>query len=405
MRRILVALDRTAASSAVLSRAVEVARSSGAKLRLMRAVTVPPAPPPTVLVERTEAAGRASVVAAAEASLRELESVVPADLRDGVVVELGGAPSAICAAAKAYDADVVIMGARRRGALRRALESSTASKVLDRIDRPVLVVHVGNGPRRGRARRPAASGYAKDHADHPLLEATTLAGTATGAVVGSIGGLPGALAGSFIGTAVGMLAGAALDDESRRASRHDRELDERIGVTGPDLGAREAASTAETAREKAIASGAEVAAPDESTRAADVLRGEHEHLERVYADFLAAYAEGDWADVRAQWDVFEPALLAHMDLEEEVLLPTFRAIDPREAGAIVREHDDLRALLGTLSVLVDLHAVPARDAEELVARLQAHAVRERLFLYPWLDEERRPAPRRATQATSSEARR
>lgn len=42
MRRILVALDNSADSSLVLDRAVQLARDTGAKLRILRAVPLPP---------------------------------------------------------------------------------------------------------------------------------------------------------------------------------------------------------------------------------------------------------------------------------------------------------------------------------------------------------------------------
>lgn len=342
MRRILVALDRTAASSVVLSRAVNLARETGAKLRVMRAVPLPP------------------LADAAEASLRELERSVPAAMRDGLVIELGPAAQAICRAAKAYDADVVVLGAHRGGVVRRPI-GRTAARVVNDIDRPVFLVR---SPANASGAVDAATAPAKTeeseaarfrgHDRHPILEASTLAGAATGAIAGVIGGVPGAVAGSMIGTALGMLAGEALDEAA--TSARDRKLDEDTFI---DRRAR---------------------------RASEILRGDHELLEELYSDLLAAYHAGDWSDVRAQWEVFEPALRAHMESEERDVLPAFRAVDAQEADALVADHAELRGRLSTLGVLIDLHAVPSRDAEELVARLRAHAVRESALLYPWLDK-------------------
>jgi len=69
-------------------------------------------------------------------------------------------------------------------------------------------------------------------------ETGTIAGEIAGALVGSIAGPPGAIAGMVIGAAAGALAGEAIDEEAERTSRHDHELDDDIGVTHGDLGAR-----------------------------------------------------------------------------------------------------------------------------------------------------------------------
>jgi nucleotide-binding universal stress UspA family protein/hemerythrin-like domain-containing protein len=308
MKRILVALDRSAVSISVLARAVELARATGAKLRLMRAVALSPALPPGSYPALLPSDGNAVVVQAAEAALRELESEVPAELRDGVAVDLGGAADAICRAAKAYDADIVVIGAHRYGVMRRAL-GTTAAKVVNRIDRPVLVV-------RAVATRPVGveAGPSTEPPPKP------------GAAAGAIGGPPEAVAGGQI------------------IENH------------------------------------------EALRAGGILRRDHQRLEELYATLLSAYHGGDWADVSAQWDLFEAALRAHMETEESDVFPAFRAVNQKEADALLAEHTELRRLLSVLGVQIDLHALPSNDAEELIARLRAHSAREERLLYPWVDE-------------------
>jgi phage tail tape-measure protein len=68
-------------------------------------------------------------------------------------------------------------------------------------------------------------------------EAGAIAGEIAGAVVGSVAGPVGAVAGMVIGAVAGAVAGEELGVESERISRHDKELDEEIGVTKGDLGA------------------------------------------------------------------------------------------------------------------------------------------------------------------------
>ncbi|MDB4939328.1 MAG: Universal stress protein family, partial [Labilithrix sp.] len=105
----------------------------------------------------------------------------------------------------------------------------------------------------------------------------------------------------------------------------------------------------------------------------------------IYDELLAAYRSGEWEQVRAQWDLFEPAIRVHMDAEEHDVFPELRAVDRGEADALLADHAELRRLLGTLGVAVDLHAAPAADAQELIARLRAHGAREEALLYPWMD--------------------
>jgi len=121
------------------------------------------------------------------------------------------------------------------------------------------------------------------------------------------------------------------------------------------------------------------------TRAGELLRRDHERLEKIYDGLLEAYRSGDWENVRAQWAVFEPAICTHMDTEEHDVFPGLRAINRDEADALLADHAELRRLLGTLGVAIDLHAVPGADAQELVKQLRAHGAREEAVLYPWMD--------------------
>lgn len=206
---------------------------------------------------------------------------------------------------------------------------------------------------------------------HALLDATVVAGAATGAVVGAMAGPPGAVLGGTVGAAIGILAGGVLDREMHSKDKHDRELDEAIGVYGGSIGGRSAIGS--------VVDGAK------RTAAATLLRAEHARLEVIYERVLDAYHAGDWDDVRTEWERFEPALRAHMALEEEQVFPAFREADPEEAEHLLSDHEALRARLDVLGVNVELHAVTRIDAEELVERLRAHRAREERLLYPWID--------------------
>lgn len=62
-------------------------------------------------------------------------------------------------------------------------------------------------------------------------------GALAGVAIGCVAGPPGAIAGAIIGGVAGTLAGAALDTEDVIHERHERQLDEDIGVIGGELGA------------------------------------------------------------------------------------------------------------------------------------------------------------------------
>jgi hypothetical protein len=61
-------------------------------------------------------------------------------------------------------------------------------------------------------------------------------GAATGAVVGVLAGPPGVWTGVLLGGLAGTAAGRAMYVQGSRASKHDAELDDEIGVTSHNLG-------------------------------------------------------------------------------------------------------------------------------------------------------------------------
>jgi phage tail tape-measure protein len=76
--------------------------------------------------------------------------------------------------------------------------------------------------------------------EHVLVDVGMVSGAVTGAVAGIVAGPPGILVGGAIGAALGTIAGAVLDRESHSGEKHERELDEAIGVTNGAIGAGEA---------------------------------------------------------------------------------------------------------------------------------------------------------------------
>jgi nucleotide-binding universal stress UspA family protein len=138
MERILVGLDASPNAQRVLARAVDLARRTGAKLILFRAVGLPRelpheayALPPDEMAERLESD--------AKAQLERLTSGVDPALVQGTLVHIGTAWQAICSAAKEQSVDLIIIGSHGYGGLDHIV-GTTAAKVVDHADRSVLVV-------------------------------------------------------------------------------------------------------------------------------------------------------------------------------------------------------------------------------------------------------------------------
>jgi phage tail tape-measure protein len=105
-----------------------------------------------------------------------------------------------------------------------------------------ILVSIKETTMRKQKTNPPTIGHAHEHG----VDVGAVAGELAGALVGSVAGPAGAVAGMVIGSVAGGLAGKVLDDEARRTSAHDAELDDTIGVTHGDLGAPAAPAPAAT---------------------------------------------------------------------------------------------------------------------------------------------------------------
>jgi nucleotide-binding universal stress UspA family protein len=137
MRRILVGLDASPRSKGVLAAAIDLAQRTGAKLRLLRAVGIPPELPSNVWAfspaQLTE-----TFLATATRELEEASVEIPPELRDGIHVQVGVPWESICRTAREYDADLIVIGSHGYGLIDR-LVGTTAAKVVNHADRSVYV--------------------------------------------------------------------------------------------------------------------------------------------------------------------------------------------------------------------------------------------------------------------------
>jgi uncharacterized protein (TIGR02284 family) len=84
-----------------------------------------------------------------------------------------------------------------------------------------------------------------------------------------------------------------------------------------------------------------------------------------------------------EWVALEPAVLRHLEAEEEFLLPAFEVDDPCEAKAILDEHQQIRSMLDALGLALELHVLRDEQFDRLNQFLTKHVTRETASLYVW----------------------
>lgn len=87
----------------------------------------------------------------------------------------------------------------------------------------------------------------------------------------------------------------------------------------------------------------------------------------------------------AAWDALEAAVLGHLRLEGELLLPDFGLAADSEAARIREEHEGIRQVVVVLSGACPDAPFEVGALTELRRRLQACAALEERTLYPWAD--------------------
>jgi nucleotide-binding universal stress UspA family protein len=137
---ILAATDFSATASSAIDWAVELAKSQGARLELVHAVTIPPSVPGYIPASNLDFSG--AVREAAEGRLAE----AAAALREkGVEVSTfldSGTPSQVVShRAEAVGARAIVIGTRGLTGLRHLLLGSTTQRVVHAARCPVLTVH------------------------------------------------------------------------------------------------------------------------------------------------------------------------------------------------------------------------------------------------------------------------
>jgi nucleotide-binding universal stress UspA family protein len=143
-KKILVGVDGSARQQAILDAALSIAQAMGGKIWLYRAVGIPNELPAFALVS-TPSDLVPLLLAAAKESVRALAQKVPPDRLGDTIVSLAIPWQGVCEAAHDLAADLIVIGSHGYGTLDHLL-GTTAARVVNHADRPVLVVKRGEPP-------------------------------------------------------------------------------------------------------------------------------------------------------------------------------------------------------------------------------------------------------------------
>ena len=154
-KRILVPVDGDATSNAGLDEALKLARSDGAKIRLLHVIddtlafNSPDGAGVNYVLDALRKSGRAAI-ASAEERVRRAKLQAETDLVENAT---GRVADAIVERAKRWRADLIVMGTHGRRGFDRLLIGSNAELVVRHSTIPVLLVPAaGASSRRSRKR-------------------------------------------------------------------------------------------------------------------------------------------------------------------------------------------------------------------------------------------------------------
>jgi hemerythrin-like domain-containing protein len=122
------------------------------------------------------------------------------------------------------------------------------------------------------------------------------------------------------------------------------------------------------------------------TKLRQELLADHRFLEHQLEQLLAAFEANDQAEMQPLWTNFEARLTAHLDTEDQILVPALFQWQARDARTIVEEHKHIRRRLAELGAAVDLHLVRLDVLRAFIDELRAHAQAEDKLLYQWADQ-------------------
>lgn len=119
----------------------------------------------------------------------------------------------------------------------------------------------------------------------------------------------------------------------------------------------------------------------------EALHEHHQRLQGLFDTLENRVHAGDFQAADEAWTELDRGLMAHLEAEEETMLPFFDQVDSAEAAAIRAEHAKMRSLFADLGVGMELHILREDRLKETLEFIRAHAAREEATLYRWADQE------------------
>jgi len=138
MKRILVGLDGSQRAEGVLQTAADLARATGGKLILYRAVGVPHEIP-VEAYSMTPASLAELLERDAQKYVDGVAAKMPAGMVEATIVHVGTPWQGICTAADERRADIIVIGSHGYSGIDRVI-GTTAAKVVHHATQSVLVV-------------------------------------------------------------------------------------------------------------------------------------------------------------------------------------------------------------------------------------------------------------------------
>jgi hemerythrin-like domain-containing protein len=121
------------------------------------------------------------------------------------------------------------------------------------------------------------------------------------------------------------------------------------------------------------------------------MQEDHRNCDELFALAEGCANEGNWAAAATQWDSYRKQMERHLDMEEEVLFPSFEAESGNTDGPTVimrMEHEQIRSLMSALG-----DCLKNQDQEQflglmemLMLLIQQHNMKEEQILYPMADQ-------------------
>jgi hemerythrin-like domain-containing protein len=120
---------------------------------------------------------------------------------------------------------------------------------------------------------------------------------------------------------------------------------------------------------------------NEPKNARALLEADHRSIDALLLTVVTAVRADDRDAAAKAWTSLEVAVLRHFDIEEMFVFPALASAHGVEVEGLKREHDEIRCLLGEISLAFDLHTVRCATVEDLCSRLRDHAQREEALAY------------------------